>query len=47
MKKDLYEEISLETCVKKRVSEGGPGPDSVKEQLRYVACFLEKPEGLS
>ncbi len=45
--KDLYEEISLETCVKKRVSEGGPGPDSVKEQLRYVACFLEKPEGLS
>lgn len=44
---DLYEEISLETCVKKRVSEGGPGPDSVKEQLRYVACFLEKPEGLS
>lgn len=45
--KDLYEEISLETCVKKRVSEGGPGSDSVKEQLRYVACFLEKPEGLS
>lgn len=44
---DLYEEISLETCVKKRVSEGGPGPDSVKAQLRYVACFLEKTEGLS
>lgn len=39
---DLYESISLETCVKKRVSEGGPGPDSVKAQLRYVAEFLEK-----
>ncbi len=39
---DLYEDISLETCVKKRVSEGGPGPASVTAQLRYVAEFLEK-----
>lgn len=40
--KDLYEDISLEACVKKRVSEGGPSPDSVAAQLRYVAEFLEK-----
>ncbi|MBQ7847406.1 MAG: argininosuccinate lyase [Clostridia bacterium] len=36
---DLYEEISLETCVKKRISKGSTGPDSVKEQLAY---FEEK-----
>ncbi len=33
---DLYEEISLETCIKKRVSRGGTGPDSVAEQIKYV-----------
>lgn len=42
---DLYAEISLETCVKKRVSEGGTGPDSVTAQLRYVAEFLAKTGG--
>ena len=36
---DLYEEISLETCVKKRVSEGSTGPASVEKQ---IACFKEK-----
>ena len=30
---DLYEEISLETCVSKRLSKGGASPKSVKEQL--------------
>ena len=37
---DLYEEIALETCVKKRISAGGTGPDSVREQLAYVEEFL-------
>lgn len=41
---DLYEEIALETCVKKRISEGGTGPDSVAAQLRYVAGFLDGTE---
>ena len=36
---DLYEEISLETCVKKRISEGSTGPASVEKQ---IACFKEK-----
>ncbi len=35
---DLYNEISLETCVSKRISAGGTGPDSVKAQID----FLEK-----
>lgn len=37
---DLYEEISLETCVKKRVSAGGTGFSSVKEQIRDIKEFL-------
>ncbi len=33
---DLYEEISLETCVNKRLSEGGASPASVKKQVEWV-----------
>ena len=33
---DLYEEISLETCVKKRTSFGGASPDSVRGQVAFV-----------
>ena len=36
---DLYDEISLETCVRKRISRGSTGYDSVREQIAYV---LEK-----
>ena len=38
---DLYEEIALETCVKKRISEGSTGPDSVQKQLDALLKFLE------
>ncbi len=34
--KDLYQEISLETCVNKRLSEGGASPASVKKQIEWV-----------
>ncbi len=37
---DLYEEISLETCVKKRISEGSTGYESVNKQIKYVEEFL-------
>ncbi len=33
---DLYQEIALETCVNKRLSEGGASPDSVKKQILWV-----------
>ena len=33
---DVYEAISLETCVKERKSEGGPAPDAVKIQLEIA-----------
>ena len=37
---DLYTEISLETCVSKRISAGGTGPDSIKVQIAAVTEFL-------
>ncbi|MBQ6874100.1 MAG: argininosuccinate lyase [Clostridia bacterium] len=37
---DLYNEISLETCVKTRISAGSTGPESVKKQIEYINKFL-------
>ena len=37
---DLYDAISLETCVNTRISQGGTGPESIKNQIEYVAKFL-------
>ncbi|MBQ6825460.1 MAG: argininosuccinate lyase [Clostridia bacterium] len=39
---DLYNEISLETCVAKRISAGSTGYESVKRQLEYITEFLNK-----
>ncbi len=33
---DLYHEISLETCVNKRISQGGTSVASVEDQINYV-----------
>jgi argininosuccinate lyase len=41
---DLYEEISLDTCVKKRISAGSTGPASVQYQLDLVKAYLEEIE---
>ncbi len=38
---DLYDEISLETCVNKRISEGGTSPSSVDAQISYVRKELK------
>ena len=37
---DLYSEISLETCIRKRISRGSTGYESVKEQIAYVEAQL-------
>ena len=39
---DLYEAISLETCIRTRISKGGTGYESVKEQIAYVTEALKK-----
>jgi argininosuccinate lyase len=36
IEEDVYNEISLETCVSKRISAGGTSPASVLEQIEYV-----------
>ncbi len=38
---DVYNEISLETCVTKRISAGGTGPDSVAAQIQFVEDYLK------
>ena len=38
---DLYSEISLETCVAKRISKGSAGYSSQDEQIEYVEGFLK------
>lgn len=37
---DLYDEISLSTCVKKRVSAGGTSPQSLNAQIEYIKSFI-------
>ena len=39
---DLYNEISLETCVEKRISEGGTSVGSVERQIEWVRKELQK-----
>ncbi len=38
---DLYHEITLETCVEKRISQGGTGKKSIEKQIDYVTEFLK------
>ena len=38
---DLFEEISLETCVNKRISKGGPSVKSVETQINFVKETLK------
>jgi argininosuccinate lyase len=33
---DIYEAISLETCVKNRKVTGGPAPETVKQEIESV-----------
>ncbi len=39
-KQDLYNEISLKTCVEKRISAGGTGEKSVRKQIEYITEFI-------
>ena len=39
---DVYEAISLRTCVEKRLTVGAPGPDAMEKVLAYNDTFLKK-----
>jgi len=43
---DLYQEIALETCVEKRISEGGTSVRSVDCQIEYVQKYLNGESNL-
>ncbi len=38
---DLYNEISLKTCVNKRISEGGTSVSSVEKQIKYITDYIK------
>ena len=38
---DLFEEISLKTCVEKRISAGGTGIESVEKQIEYLKDYIK------
>ena len=39
---DVYEQISIDACVRRRISEGGTGPESVLSQIGWVKEQLSK-----
>ncbi len=39
---DLYVDISLKTCVEKRISAGGTGANSIEEQIQYLREVITK-----
>ena len=38
---NLYEEISLKTCVEKRISEGATGKESIEKQIEFLSEFVK------
>lgn len=41
---DIYQEISLETCVKRRTTAGSPNPDNMKNVLNGYRTWLKEQE---
>lgn len=39
---DIYEAVSLKTCVEKRLTLGAPGPEAMKEVLELNRKYLEQ-----
>lgn len=39
---DIYNAISLETCVNKRTTIGAPGPDAMKKVIKVYKEYLNK-----
>ena len=39
---DIYDAVSLKTCVEKRLTIGAPGPDAMKQAIALNRTFLEQ-----
>ena len=42
---DIYEHISLDACVEKRLTKGAPAPDAMREYIRDSKEYLKSLEG--
>lgn len=40
---DIYDAVSLKTCVEKRLTIGAPGPEAMKEVLMKHRAYLDEP----
>ena len=40
--KDVYEAISMKTCVEKRNTAGAPGPEAMEEEIRQAQQYLDR-----
>ena len=38
---DVYEAVSIKTCVEKRLTKGAPGPQQMKEVLKLYKAYLD------
>lgn len=38
---DIYDAVSLKTCVEKRLTMGAPGPDAMREAIKRYKAYLE------
>ena len=41
---DIYEAVSLKTCVEKRLTVGAPGPEAMKKVIALHREYLEQEE---
>ncbi|CCY27629.1 argininosuccinate lyase [Firmicutes bacterium CAG:114] len=41
---DVYDALSLETCVEGRKVYGGPAPEAVKVQMEHLKQFIQERE---
>lgn len=39
---DIFDAISLKTCVEKRLTTGGPGPEAMEEMLKHCHSYLDE-----
>lgn len=39
---DIFEAVSLKTCVEKRLTTGGPGPEAMKQTIRACKVWLDE-----
>ena len=42
---DIYEAVSMKTCVEKRLTDGAPGPDAMEREIAEAKAWLASEDG--